>query len=41
MHLCFRPFARVWLELELDVDDERGADRGEQTGLKMWLIHKR
>ena len=27
----------VWLELGLDVDDEGGADGGEQTGLKMWL----
>jgi hypothetical protein len=30
----FRPFGGVWLELRLDVDDEGGADCGEQTGLR-------
>jgi hypothetical protein len=29
----FGPFARIWLELRLDVDNEGGADGGEQTGL--------
>jgi hypothetical protein len=32
----FGPFAGVRLELGLDVDDEGGADRGEQAGLKTW-----
>ena len=32
----FRPFARVWLEFGLDVDNEGRADRGEKTGLKLW-----
>ena len=32
----FGPFAGAWLELGLDVDDKGGADRREQTGLKMW-----
>ena len=32
----FGPFARVWLELGLDVDGEGGTDRGEQASLKLW-----
>jgi len=28
-----RLFIWVWLELGLDLDDERGSHRGEQTGL--------
>jgi hypothetical protein len=32
----FGPFVGIWLELRLDVDDEGGADRGEQTGLRTW-----
>ena len=32
----FGPFIGVWLEIRLDVDDEGGADRGEQAGLRMW-----
>ena len=34
----FRPLAGVLLELGLDVDDEGGADRREQTGLGMWSM---
>jgi hypothetical protein len=32
----FRPFARVRLELGLDVDDESRANCREQTGLRIW-----
>jgi hypothetical protein len=30
----FGPFGRIRLEVRLDVDDEGGADCGEQTGLR-------
>ena len=32
----FRPFARVWLELGLDINGEGGTDCGEQASLKLW-----
>jgi hypothetical protein len=32
----FRSSAGIWLEARLDVDDEGRADRGEQTGLRVW-----
>jgi len=32
----FRAFSGVWLKLRLNVDDEGGANRGEQTGLGTW-----
>ena len=31
--VCFGSFGGIWLELGLDVDDEGGADCGEQTCL--------
>jgi hypothetical protein len=33
--VCFGPLGGIWLEVGLDVDDEGGADRREQTGLGM------
>jgi hypothetical protein len=32
----FGPLAGIRPEVRLDVDDEGGADRGEQTGLRKW-----
>ena len=36
--VCFGSFGGIWLELGLDVDDEGGADCGEQTGLGAWSM---
>ena len=39
-----RKFAGVWLKLWLDVDDGRGTDCGEQTGLRigstLWVMRR-
>jgi hypothetical protein len=35
MEVGFRSSAGIWLEARLDVDDEGGADRGDQTGLRV------
>jgi len=39
--ICFRAVAGILLELRLNIDDEGGADRREQTGLRTCSVQYR